>query len=330
MPWTRIFPKKGRHASQSVVNKSHTPRTQVTESAPVHESNFPETSSTPAHRTSLKVFPKNQIYGIRPLYSPKDISVDIVFVHGLTGNSYSTWLDPDTEVYWPVHLLSKDFPHARILAFGYDADVTKFIGPVGQSNLREHASALIADLANLRTKDNSADRKIIVVAHSLGGLVIKKAICLSEQETQSHLKQLEQQIIAVAFMGTPHRGSDLAQFATGVANILKASGKRLNKGILQLLKRNSEVLADVEESFSIWLRKNADRFSLTCFFEELELPAVGMVVSKESAKIGGWPYLPIHANHMDMTKFATLEDTGYRRISGELRRWVDLANKAAG
>lgn len=107
----------------------------------------------------------------------------------------------------------------------------------------------------------------------------KKALCLSEQTTYSHLKQMDRCTIGVVFLGTPHRGSGLTPFAASVANILKAGGMRVNKEILQLLNRNSEVLADVEESYAVWLRRNSSRFDLTCFFEELELPAVGMVES---------------------------------------------------
>ncbi len=62
--------------------------------------------------------------GLRVLYEPAASSVDILFVHGLTGNSYKTWLDAESEVYWPVYLLS------RILAYGYDTDVTRFLAPV--------------------------------------------------------------------------------------------------------------------------------------------------------------------------------------------------------
>ena len=109
--------------------------------------------------------------------------------------------------------------------------------------------------------------------------MMKKALCLSEHAVEPHEKQLDRCTIAVAFLGTPHRGSGLAPFATGVAQILKAGGKRVNRDILQLLKRDSEVLADVEESFGIWLRKTGGRFKLTCFYEELELPTIGMVRS---------------------------------------------------
>ncbi len=107
----------------------------------------------------------------------------------------------------------------------------------------------------------------------------KKALCLSEQTIYPHWKQMDRCTIGVIFLGTPHCGSDLTPFAASVANILKAGGKRVNKEILQLLNRNSKVLADIEETYAVWLQRNSSRFDLTCFFEELELPAVGMVNS---------------------------------------------------
>lgn len=115
-----------------------------------------------------------------------------------------------------------------------------------------------------------------MVAHSLGGLVAKKALCLSEQAADDHLRQLHLDTVAVAFLGTPHRGSGLAPYAKGVANVLKLT-KRVNSDILDVLQRNSQVLADVEDSFATWLRKRGSSVDITCFFEELELPAFGMV-----------------------------------------------------
>lgn len=97
----------------------------------------------------------------------------------------------------------------------------------------------------------------------------KKALCLSEQSADDHLKQLHHSTIAIA---------NSAPFAKSVTNILKAIGKRANPDILRVLERNSEVLSDVENGYATWLRKNSSRFNLTCFYEELELPPpVGMV-----------------------------------------------------
>jgi hypothetical protein len=58
---------------------------------------------------------------------------------------------------------------------------------------------------------------------------------------------------------------------------LKIGGKRVNTDILRVLERDSEVLADIEDSFGIWLRRKSSDFQITCFYEELELPGVGLV-----------------------------------------------------
>jgi len=72
---------------------------------------------------SLVPIGEGQNHGVRVLYdSGIEASVDIVFVHGLTGNAYNTWLHKDTRVHWPSQLLRQDIPDARILSFGYDAD----------------------------------------------------------------------------------------------------------------------------------------------------------------------------------------------------------------
>ncbi len=117
--------------------------------------------------------------------------------------------------------------------------------------------------------------------------MMKKALCLSEHAFEPHEKQLDRCTIAVAFLGTPHRGSGLAPFATGVAQILKAGGKRVNRDILQLLNRDSEVLADVEESFGIWLRKTGGRFKLACFYVEspASSPSFGELASANERNI---------------------------------------------
>jgi hypothetical protein len=101
------------------------------------------------------LFPGGQIYGLRVLHEPAEPLADIIFVHGLTGNSFGTWWEAKSGIYWPIQLFSKDVPNTRIMAFGYDADVTKFLGPVGQNNIRDHASNLLGDLAARRAEDNS-------------------------------------------------------------------------------------------------------------------------------------------------------------------------------
>ena len=126
-------------------------------SRPTRSESDPDPGGAPTCQPSLRerLFPTGLIYGLRVLHKPAEPLVDVILVHGLTGGSYNTWLEADSEIFWPVHLLSKDVPDARIMAFGYGADVTRFLGPVSQNNLREHASALLGELAAVRSQDDS-------------------------------------------------------------------------------------------------------------------------------------------------------------------------------
>ncbi|KAI1322975.1 hypothetical protein F5Y16DRAFT_385050 [Xylariaceae sp. FL0255] len=284
-------------------------------------------SSVPNPSNTVKgLFPGGaNSLGLKELHNAADAMVDIVFLHGLTGGAYTTFLDKTSQTYWPIDLLPNDIRGARLFAFGYDADVAHWFAPAGQNTLQDHASNLLNSLASKRAQTSSTTRKIIFVAHSLGGLVAKRAISLSEIAADDHLKQIEKETIGIAFLGTPHRGSDLAPFTKAIANIVKASRKRINTDILEVLRRDSQVLAAVDDVFSNWLRKTTGRFHLTCFFEELQFPGVGMVVKRESAIIAGWPSMSIHANH-DMPKFTNTNDDGYQRVTGELSRWIGQLN----
>ncbi|KAH8891229.1 hypothetical protein GQ53DRAFT_151968 [Thozetella sp. PMI_491] len=264
--------------------------------------------------------------GLKPVYEPPDGAepdVDIVFVHGLNGHWHNTWFHRASGVYWPRDLLGCDVAHAKVWSFGYNADVVKLFGPVGASTLRQHSLALVSDVA----RQCRAHGGLIFVAHSLGGLVVKAALYLSAGSAESHLALVHCRTLGVAFLGTPHRGSDLAAYGKIMGDILRASLKRVNTELLALLKNNSATLSEVEDLFATWLRKRETPFHLTCFYEDLGLLAVGPVVSKTSACIPGYLGLPIDANHMDMARFSSTLDTGYQRIKEELLRWFVLKVK---
>ena len=97
--------------------------------------------------------------GLRVLLEPRDSVVDVIFIHGLTGSSHKTWFHSDSGVYWPVDLLGQDMPTARILSFGYDADIYRLLGRASGrasvNSLSDHAEALLGDLYELRVNDHS-------------------------------------------------------------------------------------------------------------------------------------------------------------------------------
>jgi hypothetical protein len=129
----------------------------------------------------------------------------MVFVHGLTGNRKTTWTHKNG-TFWP-RTLAEDVPNARIMTFGYDADVVKLWGMAGSNNLRGHGKDLAFAVSDRRRDCRS--RPIVFVAHSLGGLVCQQTLLICV-EGDRNLEKVFKSTLGVIFMGTPHAGSDLA------------------------------------------------------------------------------------------------------------------------
>ncbi|KAL8831007.1 MAG: hypothetical protein Q9191_001103 [Dirinaria sp. TL-2023a] len=272
--------------------------------------------------------------GVTVLHEPSKptaANVDIVFVHGLTGDPASTWLHTASGTHWPANLLSRDLSASRILSFGYDADVVNFWSPVSQNRIGNHALNMLGDLTRLRENSDTEGRKIVFVVHSLGGLVTQDCLCLSRRHPEKHLRQISVCTIGIVFLGTPHYGADLAawaKFGTSIARTVKHA----NTNIVSVLEPGSEMLARVQDEFHGLLRKRKDEKSemqITCFYEELPLHVIGKIVEMNSAILPGYASYGIHANHMDMTKF-NKDDKGYESVLGELRRWVKLLQPTLG
>ncbi len=79
-------------------------------------------------------------------------------------------------VFWPGDLLPEVCPMARILVYGYDARVTHFMPAApNKSNIFSHSKDLLLALA----RERALDRPLVLVAHSLGGIVVKEVFALA-------------------------------------------------------------------------------------------------------------------------------------------------------
>jgi hypothetical protein len=82
--------------------------------------------------------------GLTTIHKPAEsAAVDLIFVHGLNGGSYSTWSkNGDLSLFWPKEWLPKDdaFRDVRIHTFGYSSSIS------GESilNVQDFARSLLA------------------------------------------------------------------------------------------------------------------------------------------------------------------------------------------
>ncbi|KAK4031660.1 kinesin light chain [Parachaetomium inaequale] len=259
---------------------------------------------------------------MKVLHDCPKATVDICFVHGLTGDRESTWTADGLSTPWPKTLLPAKLDKARILTYGYDAYVVR-ISVASANRLIDHATNLLTKLTTDRCLQNASSRPLIFVAHSLGGLVCKEAILLSRNNPESHLRGIFHCIKGVIFMGTPHRGSWMADWAKIPASAIGIV-KSTNRSLLEILETNNQYLESIQFRFSAMLRQQRERgrlLEVTCFLEALPLPVAGQVVCKESAILEGFTCITIHANHRNMVKFSSAEDSGFQMLLGELIRW---------
>lgn len=122
-------------------------------------------------------------------------------------------------------------------------------------------------------------RKIIFVAHSLGGLVTEQALTHSKNSAKQHLNQVKRHTIGIVFLGVPHCESDLKAWAIvgrHIASILRQT----NKDILGVLNPDSEMLHVVENNFHTNLRQRKDDpIEIVGFYEELPMKGIGDVTT---------------------------------------------------
>ncbi|KAL2020083.1 hypothetical protein VTK56DRAFT_8887 [Thermocarpiscus australiensis] len=201
--------------------------------------------------------------GLTTLYEPESRTVpvaELVFIHGLGGGSRKTWsYSSDPHHYWPRAWLpaDNDFSEVRIHTFGYKAEWSER----GHSVLDIHgfAQTLLGALRN-HPGIRRTNTRIILVGHSMGGCVAKKAYILARQDPTA--ADLAARVHSIFFLGTPHRGSNLASILENLLAV--ASGK---KPFVTDLVPNSATLAAINDAF----RHVAPELRLWSFYETLPL-----------------------------------------------------------
>ncbi|MCJ1479379.1 hypothetical protein MMC13_008064 [Lambiella insularis] len=270
-------------------------------------------------------------YGIEELYRGDDPVVDIVAVHGLNGHPHRTWTSEQSKKSWlsDPEMLPKVLTNARILTWGYNADVTALLGGTSSDRILQHAQTLVAQLGADREIEVAEERPIIFVCHSLGGIIVKRALAYSASRTSkniAHLHSIFVSTFAVLFLGTPHNGSDKVKLASTAQRIISAVAPKkildTNSQLLDALREGSETLQNVTDMFAPLMRQ----FHIFFFWEQ-EKTDLGYtkdyVVEENSAApiLDNTERSGIAANHSQMCKFERTS-SGYRTIIAALLRYT--------
>ncbi len=92
--------------------------------------------------------------------------------------------------------------------------------------IHEHAETLLYSLARERQSEEASDHPIIWVAHSLGGILVKRALELGSDTSSlkaDNTRSIYVSTYAILFLGTPHNGADIAKWGLilqNMANVL--------------------------------------------------------------------------------------------------------------
>lgn len=227
---------------------------------------------------------QNLGFSTEPLADPKDANFDVVFVHGLMGNKINTWTSDTTpSCFWPADLLPAEIPNARILAWGYDANIVdlSYLGFVSTNDQEAHAINLCNDLTGERNNCKDPNRPIVFVCHSLGGLVCIRSILYSDKQTTKamyYLSDVSKNTRGIVFMGTPHRGSSTAKLADTLIRLVGLI-KNVNPTLTEDLKKDTPHLERLSQRFQQFLKERdekEDGLKITCFHEELPTSMRGL------------------------------------------------------
>ncbi|KAF2649651.1 hypothetical protein K491DRAFT_610366 [Lophiostoma macrostomum CBS 122681] len=242
----------------------------------------------------------------------------VVAVHGLGGHYRNTWTAENGKLwlrdFLPLQLQTIEI-EARILSYGYNS-TTAFSKAV--TDINDEAEMLLNRIWGERSTDEEKARPIFFVAHSLGGILVKKAMIIAHERSDIYGGILDR-IHGVAFFGTPHRGSDLAWWADFSANLLKALelGRGTNTTYVEGLKRNSKTFSHISQQ---WIER-AKALDIRTYYETERMHGL-LVVDKDSARLNLPNEIPVGiagANHRTICKFENENSQKYKQIWNALK-----------
>lgn len=237
-----------------------------------------------------------------PVYEPMKATGKprVVFIHGLDGDIRKTWManSKDQNTLWPRWI--GEATGCPVWLLGYGAAWTRW--KADTMPLPRQATAVIERLSNEPTL---FEGPLILIGHSLGGLVIKTALQHGMSRDVERHRELARNIKGIVFVGTPHFGSSLASIAAW-AHLMRAnphmSDLRLDDAHLETLNQYFLKLR-AELGFKTRTFMETQPVRLPWWLGGRLLPGKTIVTPMSSeAHIPGEVGIPIEADHITICK----------------------------
>ncbi|KIH93448.1 hypothetical protein SPBR_04027 [Sporothrix brasiliensis 5110] len=271
-------------------------------------------------------------FEVTPVFTHPDAHVDIILVHGLNGQPKRTWTAKNG-LYWPAELLPETLKKspANILVYGYNADVYGRGTESSPSDnfIYQHAMTLVSHLTAFRQNRGTSNNPLIWVTHSLGGILVKRALLYSNDLRDADheaSRSIYVSTYGIIFLGTPHTGSGLAFWGRVLQGMGSAAPKKFfdtEPVLIKSLKRNNERLQEINNHFlDIY-----QRFKIQMVHENHKTDLKGtkaFVVDVDSAspQLPGVTYYGIEADHSNICKFDGANAPGYQTMVTSIQEWV--------
>ena len=140
---------------------------------------------------------------------------------------------------WIRDVLPRAFPGMRTIIYGYNSDMDDLTSFQSIGNL---ARGLIDHLGASRWKTPTSP-KIVFLAHSLGGILLKEALVQLSRSGEAIDQNLLDRIIGAILLGVPNLGMEQGHFLSIVE-------RQPNESLIETLSRDSDFLRKLDNLFS--------------------------------------------------------------------------------
>lgn len=249
------------------------------------------------------------------IHSDPNAIIDVVFVHGLSGDAKSTWDCGGSDGYWPVWL-AQDIENSNVYTLGYGASVFEKWAKK-EMDMFERADNILEQFAG----KGIGKRPLIFITHSLGGILTKMILRASIDADDEDWVIVSAATKLVVFLSTPHIGASIANIVDSVPGSSKH---------IKLLANQTGLLEDLNKAYRKFSNAKDDLVTKVYYEKHITYKAV-LVVSRESADPGvqGANPVAVDRDHVSICKPKDRDDVVYRGIKRHVektRNAVKLAN----